>query len=384
MVSAVRRGVSQRAVARRFGVVLHTVQRWVARAGRLRLDRVDWRDRPAGARASWRRTAPLMEQEVLELRQQLRTASALGEYGAAAIRRALVDGGHAIVPAERTIGRILARHGAVDHAGRTRRPAPPPGWHLPRVAYGAHELDAFDVIEDFKLRNGPLLDVLTGVSLRGGLPAAWPLARATTTAILPCLAQHWAAFGRPTYAQFDNDTRFQGAHHHVDTFGRVTRFCLQLGITPVFVAPYEFGLQNAIEHFNGLYTAKVWQRFHFPSLDALCRQTAHYLTARRTRLAERIATAPPRRDWEPDWTFHPELLPAGTVIFIRRTSEHGRVRVLGHDFVVDAHWCHRLVRTEVDLAAREIRCFALRRRHPDHQPLLTTLPYRYPRRDLQP
>ena len=40
----------------------------------------------------------------------------------------------------------------------------------------------------------------------------------------------------------------------------------------MFVAPYEFGLQHAIEHFNGLYTAKVWRRFHYSARCALIAQ----------------------------------------------------------------------------------------------------------------
>ena len=383
MVTAVRRGRSQREVARQYGVTLRTVQRWVQRAGTGRLDRVDWGDRPAGIQRSRRRTPLAVEQEILALRRGLRETSALGEYGAAAIRRAMcARPGEGAVPAERTIARILARAGAIDRRGRTRRPAPPPGWHLPAVAHEVAELDAFDVIEDFKLEHGPLLDVLTGISLHGSLPTAWPLASATTSAILPCLEQHWTQFGRPGYAQFDNDTRFQGAHQHPDVFGRVTRFCLQLGVTPVFVAPYEFGLQNAIEHFNGLYTAKVWRRFHYTTRRALIAQSMRYLAARRARLAERIAHAPPRLAWPTDWAFHPQVLPAAVVVFIRRTSATGRVALLGHDWLVDPHWCHRLVRAEVDLGRDEIRCSALRRRDPEAQPLLARLPYQYPRSDL--
>lgn len=283
----------------------------------------------------------------------------VGEYGAAAIRRGLLarpgPGGPAAVPAERTIARVLARHGAV----------------------------AFDVIEDLKLAGGPLLDVLTGVSLRGGLPAAWPLARATTAAILPCLQAHWAAVGRPHYAQFDDDTRFQGPRQHPDDFGRVTRYCLQLGVTPVFVAPHEFGLQNAVEHFKGLYTAKVLRRFHYASRRALAGQSARYVAARRLRLAARIAAAPARAAWRAGWAVEPRVLPAGTVVFIRRASAAGRVTLRGREWPVDPHWCHRLVRAEVALRAGEIRCTALRRREPAAQPLLATLPYRYPRPDLR-
>jgi hypothetical protein len=251
------------------------------------------------------------------------------------------------------------------------------------VAAHHAELDAFDVIEDLKLADGPLVDVLTGVALHSSLPAAWPLVPASTSHILPCLMAHWRTYGLPAYAQFDNDTRFQGPHQHPDVFGRVTRLCLQLGVTPVFVPPREFGLQNAIEGFNGLYQAKVWRRFHFAVLAALETHTQRYLAARIQRLAARLGSAPARRPWPASWHWQPAQLPAGCVIFIRRTNDRGEITLLGHTWLIDPAWCHRLVRAEVDLAAAEIRCYALRRSAPSEQTLLRVLAYRYPRRDLQ-
>jgi hypothetical protein len=382
MVSAVRQGTSFRTVARHFGVTLRTVQVSVARARGQRLDRVDWADHQPGRRTAINRTPPHVEARVLALRHELQQHDILGEYGAAAIRQALLTAGTHPVPALRTIGRILARHGALDHRQRLRRPPPPPGWHLPAVVARHAELDLFDFVEDLKLADGPLFDILTGVALHGGLPAAWPLVPASTDRILPCLMAHWQTHGLPTYAQFDNDTRFQGAHQHPDVFGRVSRLCLQLGITPVFVPPREFGLQNAVERFNELYQAKVWRRFHFSSLTALEAHTRRYLAARMQRLGARLGTAPARRPWPADWHWLPAQLPAGCVIFIRRTNDRGDVALLGHRWHLDPAWCHRLVRAEVDLAAAEVRCFALRRSAPSEQPLLRVLPYRYPRGDL--
>lgn len=382
MVAAVRQGNSLRAVARRFHVSLRTVQVWVERARGQRLDRVDWRTRPRGRRIPVNRTRRPVERRVLTLRQYLRTSDVLGEHGALAIQRALAAERTTPLPAVRTIGRILARHGALDHRRRLRRPPPPPGWYLPAVASRRAELELFDVIEDLKLAGGPLIDVLTGAALHSGLPSAWPLRQASTTHILPCLAGHWCAVGLPTYAQFDNDTRFQGAHQHPDVFGRVSRLCLQLGITPVFAPPREFGLQNPIEHFNGLYQAKVWRRFHFASLIALRAHTVRYLAARRQRLAARVGSAPARQPWPSGWEFHPDRLPAGCVIFIRRTSDQGQLTLLGHTWSIDRHWTHRLVRAEVDLAHSVIRCYALRRSAPDEQPLLRQLTYTYPRQSL--
>lgn len=380
MVAAVRRGASQRVVARRFGVSLRTVQYWVGRAANQRLDRVDWSDRRRCSHRAPNRAPAPVEDCVLDVRAALKK-SILGECGAVAIREALVADGTP-APAVRTIGRILARRGALDRQRRQRRPPPPPGWHLPPVRARTVELELFDVIEMLKLADGPLIDILTGVALHGGTPLAVPLLQATTTAVLDQLRTHWQTYGRPGYAQFDNDTRFQGAHQHRDVFGRVVRLCLQLGISPVFVPPREFGLQNPVENFNGLWQRKVWDRYRFGSFAALTDHSVQYVAARRQRLAARSATAPPRRPWPPAWHWHPEQLPAGTVIYIRRTSERGTVSFLGHTWLVDPHWCHRLVRAEVDLRQHEIRCFALRRNAPAEQPLLQVLPYHYPRQDL--
>lgn len=358
------------------------IQDWVQRASGQRLDRVDWTDHRQRGHTAPNRTSPALEDHVLRLRRHLRR-SILGEAGAEAIHAALAPC-DAPRPSVRTIGRILARHGQVDAHRRERRSPPPPGWYLPEVRTRRAELELFDFIEMLKLQHGPLLDVFTGVALHRGLPVAWPELRgATTTSVLARLMAHWQREGCPGYAQFDNDTRFQGAHQHPDVFGRVVRLCLQLGITSVFVPPREFGMQNPIEHFNGLWQAKIWRRYRFPGSQALQQTNGRYLAARRERLAARAAEAPQRHPWPPQWTWRPAHLVAGTVVYLRRTSDHGTITLLGHSWRVDPHWRHRLVRAEVDLRHAVIRCMALRRRAPLDQPVLCELPYQYPRNDLE-
>ena len=123
MVAAVRRGASMRAVAQRFHVNLRTVQRWVQRANGHRLDRVNWRDQSHIAHTI-HRTEAVVEDVVLTLRRELRETSDLGEYGAAAIYHEMRARQYRSVPAVRTIGRILDRHGALDGRRRIRRPPP--------------------------------------------------------------------------------------------------------------------------------------------------------------------------------------------------------------------------------------------------------------------
>lgn len=379
MVAEVHAGASLRSVARAHRVALSTVQLWVGRASGLPLDRVDWSDRaPLPVRT--RRSKPSIENRVLKLRHELKETSDLGEYGANAIHRELVARGYQAVPSVRTIGRILERRGALDARRRIRRNPPPPGWYLPQVAQGKAELDSFDIVEGLALTGGRRVEVLNGVSLHGGLPGAWPQGLVTAKTTVAALLEHWRQFGLPAYAQFDNDTIFQGTHSARDSLSRVVRVCLQLGVTAVFAPPRESGFQAAIENFNGRWQAKVWTRFHHDSLSDLQHRSRRYVQAYRRRAAARIQDAPKRRLFPSSWHANLQARPRGTVIFIRRTSEQGIVSLLGRTFDTDRLWPNRLVRCELDLSNDTIRFYALRRRDPHHQPLLRQTSYHLPRK----
>lgn len=382
IVRAARAGESLRAIAARFRVSVGTVSYWVAHAEGKRLDRVCFDNRPPGR--AWNRTGAQLETSIVSIRATLREHSILGEYGGDAIRQAL----HVALsmpepPARSTIYRVLARRGALDGVHRQRRPAPPKGWYLPDLACGRAELDSFDFIEDLKIADGPLVDVLTGTSLHGALAEAWVMERPSARSTLQALVERWRRDGLPTYAQFDNDTIFQGAHQFADTVGRISRLCLALGVIPVFAPPREPGFQNAIEGFNALWQSKVWQRHHFPHVQALTGVSACYIAAYRAKTAARRELAPNRRSFPKRFKLDLSAALKGTMIFLRRSSENGNVDLLGRSFTVDPRWPHRLVRCEVDFAHQRIRFYALRRRDPDNHPLLHQIHYPRPNKPFQ-
>lgn len=379
MVAAVRRGVSLRNVARGFRVGVATVYLWVQRAGQKRLDRVDWTDRSHLAHKT-SRTSPELEGGVLTLRRDLAQTSDLGQFGARAIHQVLREQGIGPLPSVRTIGRILQRRGALDSRRRVRRPPPPTGWYLPEVAAGRAELDSFDIIEGLVIKGGTQVEALNGVSLHGGLTVSWPLAGVTAKIAAEMILEHWRQFGLPGYAQFDNDTIFQGAHQFADTIGRVTRLCLSLHVVPVFVPPRETGFQAMIENYNGWWQAKVWARFQHQSLAELQECSARYVAASRRSRVQRIEAAPGRTPFPKDWSLNLQAPPQGQIIYLRRTNDQGYVNLLGHSFPVDSQWPNRLVRAEVNLDAELISLYALRRREPTSQPLLARAAYRLPHR----
>ncbi|MCR4316165.1 MAG: hypothetical protein NUW37_07445 [Planctomycetes bacterium] len=383
MIKAVRSGEGVREVARRHKVSPSTVSFWVKRTSGKRLDRVDLSDKQSGPCSPANRTAIEVEDLIITLRRELKVICDLGEYGGEAIRRELIARGVANIPSVRTIGRILERYGVTGGKKRTRRPSPPKGWYLPEVADGRCELDSFDYVEDLSLEGGPVFNVLNGVSIHGGLPFSRIFTRMRSIDTLEAISDHRKDVGLPSYAQFDNGTVFQGPHNHKDTVGRVTRFCLGLGVTVVFATPAEHGIQNAIESYNHRWQDKIWNRFMFGSLDAVQEQSDRYVLAVRKRNAARIDAAPDRRPFPADLEIDLTMMPCGKIIFIRRTNDSGEASLLGRSFPVDKHWTHRLVRSEVDLEIGMIFFYRLRRSDHTNQPLLNEVAYSLPNRSFK-
>jgi hypothetical protein len=374
MVARVRAGFAMRAVAREFRVSLLTVQRWVARSRDRPLARGDFSDLLPGRREAVNRVNARVEQRVLRLRKRLAERSALGEYGADAILRTWPRHGEP-EPSRATVNRILARRGVLDGQRRVRRPAPPLGWYLPAVAAGQAELDQFDFVEGLVIRGGQSVEVFNAIGLHSSLVGSFVRSAFTASTVCEQLIKHWQAVGLPAFAQFDNDTRFQGPHQYRDTIGTVIRLCLALHVTPVFAPPRETGFQAAIEAYNGRWQAKVWSRFEHPDMARLRVRSHRYVAADRRKRAARIEAAPARQPFPARWQMPATLPRQGCTIFIRRTDSHGSVSLLGNQFPVDTHWPHRLLRCELDLVASRIRFYALRRRDPTQQPLMKDLPY---------
>ncbi len=377
MVRLVRMGRGVREVARRFRVSPSTVLYWLRRASGQRLDRVGFEDR-SHANRRHRGTPLRVVRRVLGIRKWLRQESALGEFGALAIRRELSQRKVKPMPSVRTIGYILERGGALDGRRRVRRPAPPRGWYLPDVREARAELDSWDYIEDLTIRGGVLFDVLNVVSLHGGLAGSWPSENPLARGHVGASSAHWRRFGLPGYSQFDNDTRFIGVIGYKDVLSRVVRHCMSLGVTPVFAPPREMGFQASVESFNARWQAAVWRRFQHKNMVSLSRRTEAFLAAYRRRLTQRIEAAPARIPFPKTWRSDINSVHGGRVIFLRRTTHKGTIKVLGHTCLADKSWIHRLVRAEVQLDHHRIQIYGLRRAKPAFQPLLNQIAYEWP------
>jgi hypothetical protein len=150
---------------------------------------------------------------------------------------------------------------------------------------------------------------------------------------------------------------------------------------PVFAPVREHGFQNAIENYNGQWQAKVWGRYEFESLEQPKEQSERYVKAHRERSRARIEGAPERREFPRKWKYEEEeKISSGRIMLIRRTNDKGSVEMPGHKIEVASEWPNRLVRCEVEIKAKEIGFYRLRRGESDSQPLLRKVKYQLPTR----
>jgi hypothetical protein len=372
-------------VALKFKVALRTVQYWLRRAGRRPLERVDWTTASHAPHRQACQTASDVVELVVLSRRTLQRDSALGFCGAEAIAEELARRlPPSRRPSIRTINRILRREGLLDGQRRFRHPPPPRAWYLPPLARQLADMDCFDVIEGLALEGHGEIEVLTGKACWAPYAHAWPTSAVAAAFVLERLREAWQQTGLPTYAQFDNDTRFQGPHNRPAVLGRVIRFCLALGVIPVFAPPRETGFQALIENFNNLWQRKVWDRCHHDDVPALLQCSNRFVAALCERSARRLDQAPPRRPFPTDWRLDWQAPLRGRIVFLRRTDAAGAVRLLEHLWPVDALWPQRLLRCELDLDAHCVRCYRLRRRDPHNQPLVKTIPFSLPERPFRP
>ncbi|MDR0335907.1 MAG: hypothetical protein LBI18_02345 [Planctomycetaceae bacterium] len=144
--------------------------------------------------------------------------------------------------------------------------------------------------------------------------------------------------------------------------------------------PHEFGFQAAIESYNGRWERAVWNRFHFKNINEIQTQSDHYVYAVKEKIETTIKLAETRKIIDKNWKFSNKIPQKGTIIFIRRTDNKGRVKVMGHLWQLDENWTTRLIRATVDLKNHMILFHKLRRKDPFNHAYIGYAEYLLPTR----
>jgi len=300
------------------------------------------------ANAQPRRITPELERSILTIRQRLASQTYPGtrysHIGASAILAELQNLHIRPLPSLRTIERVLQRNGVTLPKVRL---AP---W-LPRHTYPAphadesNQLHQVDGVGPIYLKgNRQRYYIFVGKDAFDGAVCLRIYHSRKMAAVLDFLGECWKSLGRPTQVQFDNAREVAGWGPAARYLSRVIRLCLRFGVEPVFIPPARPQRNGSVEHFNGWFQPRLFQR-HYTRLSTLkCELQRLQDTVNTQHVQRRLGGLTPtqyRRRGKlqklpPHYTLPTEPLPiaAGRVTFIRHVTLNGKVHVLSQAFKV--------------------------------------------------
>jgi hypothetical protein len=149
-------------------------------------------------------------------------------------------------------------------------------------------------------------------------------------------------------------------------------------VIPIFVPPHEFGFQAAIESDNGRWERAVWNRFNFKNINEIQIQSDRDLNAVKEKIETKIELENSRKFIDKNWNFNNKINEKGTIMFIRRTDNKGRVKMMGHLWQLEKNWTTRLLRATVDLKNHRIHFHKLTKKQPFNHKYIGYAEYHLP------
>ena len=294
------------------------------------------------------RISPELERTILSIRRRLQAhATPATRYrlsGATAIRAELQALGVRPLPSERTIERVLERNGLTAPRFRlapllARQQYPGP---QARASNQLHEIDLVGPVY-LKSRRHRYYVWVCKDAFDGAVCLRLAASRRRDE-VLGFLGECWKDLGRPEQVQFDNARELAGWGPAARHLGRVIRLCLRFGVEPVFIPEREPQFNGSVENFNGWFQPLLFDR-RFTHAGDLRRELARLqeavntqhvhprlggLTPAQYRRGLRLQRLPAGFEVPTDR----QPLAAGGVIFIRRVTVAGTVKILSQSFRV--------------------------------------------------
>jgi transposase InsO family protein len=294
------------------------------------------------------RIPPELERAVLAIRRRLQAHAAPSTRysltGAVAIRAALKALGIRPLPCERTIERVLQRHGVTAPRVRLTPLLPRKEYPGPQ-AQRSNRLHEVDPVGPIYLKGRKHRYYI--LVCKGAFDGAVCLRLAPSRRmeeVLAFLGECWKSLGLPEQVQFDNAREVTGWGLGARYLSRVIRLCLRYGVAPWFIPPARPQRNGSVENFNGWFQPRLFQR-RFARPGDLRRELARLGEAVNTQHVhprlEGLTPAQHRRRQRlrrlPESFRAPtDRLPVATgrATFIRRVSPAGTVSVLSQSYRV--------------------------------------------------
>ena len=295
-----------------------------------------------------RRIAPDLERTIVTIRQRLASQIHPGTryslIGASTILAELEALHIRPLPSARTIERVLERNGVTLPKVRLAPFVAPISYPTPQ-ADESNQLHQVDGVGPIYLKGQrQRYYIFIGKDVFDGAVCLRIYRSRKMEVVLDFLGECWKDLGLPAQVQFDNAREVAGWGPAARYLSRVLRLCLRFGIEPVLIPPAHPERNGSVEHFNGWFQPRLFQR-HYTRVGALKRELQRLQqTVNDQHVQRRLAGMTPaqhRRQRKlhklpSSYRIPTEPLPiaAGRITFIRQVTAHGNVHLLSQTFKV--------------------------------------------------
>lgn len=211
-----------------------------------------------------KQTAEPLENMVINIRKTL-VETRYAQTGANAIQWEMEKLGLNPLPVS-TINHILKRNGLV----KKRQKYQPKGKAYPETGLGVPgSVHQMDIVGPRHLKGDGVFYSHHLIDAYSHQVCLSPHRKQDDRAAVSTLIKAWQYMDIPEYLQMDNALCYRGSNRYPRSFGTVIRFCLSLGVQPVFVPIREPWRQGILEKFNDVYDKSFFRRQVFSCFDQL-------------------------------------------------------------------------------------------------------------------
>jgi len=282
-----------------------------------------------------------------------------------------------------TINRILKRH---DLVRKSQKRFPPKGKAYPAfpVHAGVNVVHQFDLVGPRYVSGDGRFYFHNLIDTCSRSVAINPKRSKVNSDALDALKSGWDRLGIPDYLQIDNQWYLLGSPRHPRSLGIVLRFCLYLGVEPIFIPIEEPWRNGIIERFHWTFDQKFFRAETFTSQQHLYSRARafeefHNTQHRHAPLGGRtpaqvVAASPvPRRIIPQDfpWPLLKQRPRDGSIHLIRFIRSNRILDIFGERFLVPKDLVYEYVRASILVKEQTIVLT-----HQDT--IVTTYPYTAP------
>lgn len=285
--------------------------------------------------------------------------------GAQAIRWRLEELGVVPLPSERTIARILVRHGLTHR--RTGRYEPKgksyPRWPCSKPG----QLHQTDLVGPRYLKGAVRFYSLNSVDLATGRCATEPLLSKAKQPVIDALWATWMRLGVPKCQQVGNEMVFYGSPAHPRGMGVLIRLCLAYRVEPCFIPLGEPWRNGVVEKFNDHWQQRFLNKVIMKCLEDLKRESLVFEQRHNTRYrysklggktpAQALAASNVSLRFPPPNAAPRDPLPKpqrGRYHVIRFIRSDGMLDIFGEKFPVPPEATYQYVRATIDVTKQTL------------------------------